>query len=218
MARAKKVEKARKDYPDAGIKKGDTYYWWKFRYGGKRMSKTPPRPSQLTQSAHYSGVRSIQESIEDGCFDQSAADDLESAVDDVKSQLEELRDAAQDSFDNMPEGLQQGDVGQQLEARVESMESAISDFEDVDIDVDEQDMRSDVHNNFNIDEDEKKWTKEEIIEALEGHTGTVDATMKKADLKQDLLDLIESAVIEAVEERIREIADELEAVDIEEEG
>ncbi len=52
MARAHFVKKARKDNPAAGIKAGDSYYWWKFRRGGKHYSKTAPRPSQLTQSEY----------------------------------------------------------------------------------------------------------------------------------------------------------------------
>ena len=34
MPRVHFVKKARKDYPSTGIQKGDSYYWWQFRYGG----------------------------------------------------------------------------------------------------------------------------------------------------------------------------------------
>ena len=43
MPRVHHVKSARKDNPVA--KKGESYYWWKFRYGGKRYSKTP-RPGR----------------------------------------------------------------------------------------------------------------------------------------------------------------------------
>jgi hypothetical protein len=53
MARAHFVKKARKAIPGTDIKKGDSYYWWKFRFGGKRTSKTAPKASQLTQSEFW---------------------------------------------------------------------------------------------------------------------------------------------------------------------
>lgn len=43
-------KKARKNYKYAGIKKGDTYFWWKFRNSPIRRSKTYPKRQQLTQS------------------------------------------------------------------------------------------------------------------------------------------------------------------------
>ena len=50
MPRVYTVNAARKDYPDDGISKGDTYYYWKFNYGSKVKSKTYPKRSQLTRS------------------------------------------------------------------------------------------------------------------------------------------------------------------------
>ncbi len=59
MPRVTHVKKARKDNPVC--KAGESYYWWKFRYGGKRYSLTRPRPSQLTQSAYFGGLRALCE-------------------------------------------------------------------------------------------------------------------------------------------------------------
>ena len=42
MPRVNYVKKARKAIPGADIKVGDAYYWWKFRYGGKHVSKIRP--------------------------------------------------------------------------------------------------------------------------------------------------------------------------------
>lgn len=65
MASVTFVKKAMKDYPDHGIKKGESYYWWKFRFGGKHYSRTPPRQSQLTQSEFWGTVWGTQEGIDD---------------------------------------------------------------------------------------------------------------------------------------------------------
>lgn len=40
----------------------------------------------------------------------------------LKDRLEELCDAEQESFDNMPEGLQQAENGQKMEAAVATIE------------------------------------------------------------------------------------------------
>ena len=115
--------KARKDYPDIGVTKGEMYYKWsiKLQRGGLvRRSKTYPRPSQLNRG--FSGrLGDIQQDI-------SAASD----VDDLRSLAETLRELGseqQESFDNMPEGLQQGDTGQMLEERANNCETWADEIE-----------------------------------------------------------------------------------------
>ena len=68
--------KAAKDYPDHGIKKGEMYFHWKFRYGGKHRSKVRPRSSQLTQSDFLSQMYGIQEEIEDAIVALLSADQV----------------------------------------------------------------------------------------------------------------------------------------------
>lgn len=124
------VKAARKNYPDHDIKKGESYYWWKFAYGSKQYSKTAPKRSQLTQSAFYAGVYDIEDDLLAGA---DANDSLPSLRDDVVSALEELRDTCQESLDNMPEALQEADTGQLLQERIDALENAISEFEDLDL-------------------------------------------------------------------------------------
>ncbi len=126
MARAKFVKKARRAVPEAGIEVGDSYYWWKFRFGGKHFSKTPPKPSQLTQSNYLSQILEIQERT----FDR---DDPENFVEEVKGDLESLKDELEGNLENMPEGLQQGDTGQLLQERIDSLDQAITDLESIDM-------------------------------------------------------------------------------------
>lgn len=63
MPRVHFVKKARKDVSNSDIKKGESYYWWKFRFGGKCVSRTPPKQSQLTQSDFLSQIYKIQDRI-----------------------------------------------------------------------------------------------------------------------------------------------------------
>jgi hypothetical protein len=104
--------KARKDYPNSGIKKGDEYYYWKVKTGPASgyvcRSKTPPTPSQLNTG--FAGqVGEIEASLD-------AAEDVE-GIRSVIDEIRELGEEQQGKFDNMPEGLQQGDTGQLLEER-----------------------------------------------------------------------------------------------------
>lgn len=122
-----KVEKrvARKDYPQNGIKAGDTYYYTKLklqRGGMVKRSLTPFKPSQLTNSPFKSGWLAVQEDWEDSGKDGEA---IRAAADALTS----LGETTRESFGNMPEGLQQGDTGQQLEARADACENAASELE-----------------------------------------------------------------------------------------
>ncbi len=130
MPRVHHVKKARIDHTD-DIKKGDSYYWWKFRYGGMRYSLTYPKASQLTQSPFLSEMYSIQEEM---ALIKTPEDELE----DFMARIDELGEMSQESLDNMPEQLQEGDTGQMLQDRVDAMEQWRSDLESIDLEIDEE--------------------------------------------------------------------------------
>lgn len=127
MPRVTYVKKARKDNP--AVKKGESYYWWKFRYGGKRYSASPPRPSQLTQSPYYSTVRSLIEQVED--YDVADNDDFTSLRDEIAAELGGLRDECQESLDNMPDSLQYSPTGELLQERIDACDNAEMEVEGV---------------------------------------------------------------------------------------
>lgn len=82
MTTAHFVKKARKTIRGTGIKKGDSYWWWKFRHGEKHVSKTQPRQSQLTGSEFLGTVFSIEESLAD--VDVADREAVASAIEDAK--------------------------------------------------------------------------------------------------------------------------------------
>lgn len=129
MARATFVKKARKDVPGTDIKAGDSYFWWKFKRGGKHFSKTAPRRSQLTQSEFYANVYDLQDEI----GELSADADLPDRVEDFVSRLNEIADECEEKVQNMPEGLQQGSVAELLNERADAMRNAASEFEALDL-------------------------------------------------------------------------------------
>jgi hypothetical protein len=138
MANAVYVKKARKDYPEAEIKKGEGYWKWSFRFGGVHKSKTKPSRSQLTQSSFLSTLYDIEDTIDDRFAGLGEQEEIESALDDLIGDIESLRDEAEGSLDNMPEQLHDGDTGQMLQDRIEGLESWISDLSSVDAIVDDE--------------------------------------------------------------------------------
>ena len=136
MAKVNFVKSARKDIEHAGIKKGESYYWWQAnRFTGKQYSKTQPKPSQTASTDFERTIFSLQERIDADEFFTSA----ESAVDDISeitSEIESMRDEEQEKLDNMPEGFQQGPTGERIQERIDQAEQIISELESIDVDFD----------------------------------------------------------------------------------
>lgn len=123
MPKVHLVKKARKDNP--AVKAGESYYWWKFRYGGKRYSRAYPRPSQLTQSPFLSTVYAIEEGIGDS-IDESAAQD-------IINELELLREECECSLDNMPDQFRDtSESGILLQERIDNLDQWIEEIECID--------------------------------------------------------------------------------------
>lgn len=148
MARATFVKKARKDIPEHGIKAGESYYWWSFKRGGKRWSKTPPKRSQLTQSNFYASIYDLEDDV---IANATADDGLAGVRDEVTAALQDISDQCQESLDNMPEGLQQGSTGEWLQERIDAMDSAISEFDSLELE--------------EPDDDDLEWPEKEEGEA-----------------------------------------------------
>lgn len=89
MPRVTHVKKARKAIPHAGIEVGDSYYWWKFRQGGKQVSKTPPKRSQLTNSPFLSALYDYQDGLANFTLDQFKTDGVTHFLEQAQCMLEE---------------------------------------------------------------------------------------------------------------------------------
>ncbi len=140
MARTTFVKAARKNYPAHGIKKGDSYYWWKFRFGSKHFSKTAPRRSQLTQSEFLSTIYDIEDRISG-----LSTDDLEAAKserDSIVSELQDLASECEDRLSNMPDALQYAPTGELLQSRSDECNSMADELENVDLEIEEEDVET----------------------------------------------------------------------------
>lgn len=151
MPRVTHVKSARKD--NSICKKGESYYWWKFRYGGKRLSLTSPSRSQLTQSSFLQGLYDLQDNQG---FDESG--DFEVQVEEFVGQIEALRDECEGSLDNMPEHLKDtSDSGMLLTERIDALQEWQDEMESVDLEVDSD-----------LNDEEKENRHAEIMMDLEG--------------------------------------------------
>lgn len=159
--RAHFVKKARRDYPEDGIKKGDSYWFWGFAFVNYiYRSKTQPRPSQLTRSEFMQSYLSIGETLDADIRSATCKDDIEAAVEAAKSSIEELRDEQESKRSNMPEQLQESDTGQLLQDRYDQLDEWYNSLDGVDY--------STLEDAESVDTDEKsdKEDDEEAEDAL----------------------------------------------------
>jgi hypothetical protein len=160
------------------VNKGQTYYWWKFRYGGKHISTTRPKPSQLTQSDYLSQLYTLQEQLAD-VSNLDSAEEIKSAIEDIVSELENLKSETEDKLSNMPDSLQSSPTGELLQERVDALDGAISELEGIDLDYeepDEDELRDELIDDVTEEPDEEEveaddfdedeWKKEHVTEEM----------------------------------------------------
>ncbi len=131
MPKVHHVKRAQKDYKSFGIKKGDSYYWWKFNFGPKIKSKTAPKPSQLTRSEFLGTVAEIEEELT-GCSDKDS-------LNDIIIKIRELAEEQEEKKGNMPDSLQQGPIGELLEGRQTSLNEWADSLEELSLDEESED-------------------------------------------------------------------------------
>lgn len=141
------------------VEAGQTYYKWKFRYGGWRISTKYPRQSQLTQSDYLSRIYGFSESIED--FGDFNLDDINTFLEDLKNEVSELADETEEKRENMPENLYYSPTAEMLEERAQAVRDFESELESLDVE--------------EFDLDEKKLEIEEEDPDLEPHEVAIKA-------------------------------------------
>lgn len=138
MPRVHYVKKARK--ANRVAQPGESYYWWKFRYGGKQLSKTYPRASQLTQSDKLSRIYAAQEAVQDNgqpptdARDYDTPEALAEALNEAFSvwesaiaELNEVADEYDESADNKEEYFP--GTGDEIREKAEAVRSSAEEAE-----------------------------------------------------------------------------------------
>ena len=124
MPKVNHVKKARKDNPVA--KRGEPYYWWKFRYGGKHFSLTYPKQSQLTQSPYLTVIYECQDA-----WSEVGSPDGEQVTFSEKENIVSSLQQAADSMDSVVENLRE--LVDQYEESATNMEEYFPGAEKVDM-------------------------------------------------------------------------------------
>lgn len=176
MAKIEKP-KARKEYKCSKcgevIKIGDTYLKGSpFRAKPIiRCTKCGLRSWELSSSDYVQGVGRICDCWEEdyGCDEDTAQR--------IADELDSIKEQCQDSLDNMPEGLQEGDIGQLLQERIDNLEYAISDLEDIDYDS----IKEEAEANIDVEEGDEDYEEELEGEIKSSLTDAINEALGQLD-------------------------------------
>jgi len=220
MPKINHVEKAQKDQGTCAgcggeIKKGDPYKWIKFRFGGRkvRCASCKFKDSDLTQSEFLSQVYDLNDRIV-GLSDLDNLDDLQSEVEDIASGYEALADECYEKKENMPEGLQQGSVGEMLEERSDGCREVADNLQGIDFDFSDDIAREEALETLDTDDVHTKELTEEVVkrlreearEAAESHPDSVNEAAWYEELYESYVE--EGLDPDEFEEKVVEIIDE----------
>ena len=132
------TQTARKDYPESGIVKGDTYFQWQLHSQRVQRSKERPKQSQLTGSEKLANAYRCDEQLGDDVVKAECLQDLiaavEVAVSDIGDVIEEYRESAENLSEKFPSRSEETEEqASELESWQEELESALSDLKGCDI-------------------------------------------------------------------------------------
>ena len=148
------------------INVGESYYTWCFYGGLPQYSKNKPKRSQLTQNWFKAELYSIQEEIEESA--PKDEEELSDLIESISSRIEDLRDECQDHLDNIPEQLQDGDAGQTLQERIDSLDDALYELENIDTDIENGiDEERDTVSDKEWEEIKNRWIEDKMSEIFD---------------------------------------------------
>lgn len=188
MGKVSVIKKSRKEYKCSKcgevIPVGSTYYKGQINFGPTivRCSDCKLESWEVTTSDYQLAVGEIVYRWEKN---YGYAED---AIDNIVSDLQDIADDLQGRLDNMPEGLQEGDVGQLLQERIDALESAISELESIDVDSVKEDIAAEFSEEHLTDEerdDEPSW--DDIV------------IMKGEEAEKAMSEMLDEALTEEIE-------------------
>lgn len=143
--------RARKDYPDVNVTKGDIYFKWTTRPGGRgrgivHRSATPPKPWQLTGSPFLQTMYQLADRLET----LTKTDLNTSTRDEIAQEIRDLGEECQESLDNIPESLRYAPSGEMLQERIDACEIWANELDGIDIDDDWEELEE-------LDEDDEDY-------------------------------------------------------------
>jgi hypothetical protein len=189
MARVTTVKSARKDQPTACVRchkkivVGQGYRWVANRIGRSSITKRIHvecgsfKRSEITTSEKLGMVYDAQDNAHNEVTawpNDGNIDDLEAILQQARDTAEEVQGMYEESLSNMPEGLQQGDTGQQIQEKIDMLDSWISELESVSLEgFDEEEFEiTDASDEADLErqkqalaEDREQWAEQQRDEA-----------------------------------------------------
>lgn len=128
------VRKAHKDYEKFGIKRGDSYYWWKSRTQGKVMSKEKPDQSKFSASPFYMNLVDAYNFVKDLAH-HSSPRELIRDHDELIGMLQHLKMTSERKLNNIPYWLHtSSNAARILYDRIQMLTKMLKDLSNVDLD------------------------------------------------------------------------------------
>ena len=129
---------AAKDYPDHGISKGDKYWHWTPYRQKRRLSKTPPRASQVESNDTKANLYSITEGLMDSVNMATTVEEIKTAVASAIEECDTVYDEFNEKADNLEEGFgHETQQSEEIRGWAEEVESWKNDLDSVDLEPDE---------------------------------------------------------------------------------
>lgn len=194
MGKVSRINKSRKEHKCSKcgcvIEKGSPYLKGELNFHPDivRCTKCGLQSWEVTTSDYVRSAGAIVNRwrADYGCCEEG----LESIISDI----EELRDQCQENLDNMPESLQYAPAGETLQGRIDSLESALSDLENIDI----SEIKDEIASATISDVDH--------VFIPEGEDEDFDTIVEhNEDLADDMVDEYESQLGSAIEEALSNI-------------
>lgn len=159
------------------IQPGESYKWAEPRYGPILLwcKDHSPKRSELT-SSKLGPLYDAQDDFD--VSEMTSAEEISEALNSVAEVAREVAEEYQEGIDNMPEGLQEGDVAQQSQEKIEALESFADELESWEA--------SDVEE---FDEDEAE--REAIEELIAENSDEINEEGVREHLTPDLHDRIQ---------------------------
>lgn len=192
MGKVVKIDKSRKEFRCSKcgevIPIGSAYYRGELNFAHDiiRCSKCRLQPWEVTTSDYKLSVGNIVYNWRED-FGVS-----EETPEQIAAELESIRDDVQERLDNMPEGLQEGDIGQKLQERIDNLETAIDELYNIDV----EDIKSEIADVILSEEDHIFLPKdgEEDYDTIFENNETLQKQMA-----EDFTDMLSSEIESALE-------------------
>lgn len=193
MANVQVIQKSRKEYKCSKCGKvipvGSRYYKGEINFGPTiiRCSDCKLEAWEVTTSDWQLSTGAIINRWEEnyGLSD--------STPEEIRNEIESIMGDQQDRLDNMPEGLQEGDVGQLIQERIDACEATMDELDNIDIDS----LKADALSEYIGDDEDSNYDDmdyDEVLEKLE--EGDPSAA---ADLLAKFEELLSDAIVDALQ-------------------